>query len=52
MSSVKKAWRVRASASTFSCDRNVFLPGSWLCAFVKRDLTLGSMVERDGSISP
>jgi hypothetical protein len=42
---------VRASASTFSCDRNGFLPDSWLDVFVKRDLTLGWMVERDGSIA-
>jgi hypothetical protein len=48
---VKKAWHVRASASTFSCDRNGFLLDSWLGAFVKRDLTLGSMVQRDGSIA-
>jgi hypothetical protein len=51
MSSVKKAWHVSASASTFSCDRNGFLPDSWMDIFAKRGLTLGWMVERDGSIA-
>jgi hypothetical protein len=48
---VKKAWHVLASPSTFSCDRSGSLPDPWLDVFVKRDLTLGSMVQRDGSIA-